>query len=104
MNSPSQSAGLDEGPAAESGGGVGGAAAIIRSALVPLVVAYVVFVLAHHRFLSPLRDIPGPFTASLTRLWHVRQIWRGDQQFAMAEAHEKYGGLGSAVESTAAEG
>ncbi|RYP51953.1 hypothetical protein DL768_002829 [Monosporascus sp. mg162] len=35
--------------------------------------------------------IPGPFLASFSRLWHLRQIWNGDQNLALIKAHDKYG-------------
>lgn len=47
--------------------------------------------LFYRRFLSPLRRFPGPFAASLTRLWHVRNIARGDQNLELIRQHEKHG-------------
>lgn len=43
------------------------------------------------RYLSPLSQIPGPFLASFSRLWHLRQILNGDQNLALIRAHDKYG-------------
>lgn len=43
------------------------------------------------RYFSPLADIPGPFAASFTRLWHLRRIWIGDQNLQVVSLHEKHG-------------
>jgi hypothetical protein len=40
-----------------------------------------------------LRDIPGPFTASFTRLWKLRQMYKGDFEKTNIALHKKYGGL-----------
>ncbi|KAH8680550.1 cytochrome P450 [Xylariales sp. PMI_506] len=42
-------------------------------------------------FLSPIRDIPGPKWASLTRLWHMNEIWGGHQNITILELHKKHG-------------
>ncbi|KAI0127595.1 cytochrome P450 [Xylariales sp. AK1849] len=47
--------------------------------------------IVRRRYFSPISSVPGPFLASFSRLWHLRQIWRGDQQIAVAKQHEKYG-------------
>lgn len=43
------------------------------------------------RYLHPLSDIPGPWLASFSRLWHIRHIWVGDQNTRLIALHEKYG-------------
>lgn len=43
------------------------------------------------RFCSPLKHIPGPFWASITRLWHVKIITDGKQNERLKSEHEKYG-------------
>lgn len=43
------------------------------------------------RYFSPISHIPGPFFASVSRLWHVRQILRGKQNYKLLELHEKHG-------------
>lgn len=48
-------------------------------------------VFAYRRCLSPLSDIPGPFWASFSRLWHLRITIDGNQNEQLALAHEKYG-------------
>ena len=59
--------------------------------VVVLVVTLMFTVGIRRRYFSPLSSIPGPFLASFSRLWHLRQIWRGDQHIALAEQHEKHG-------------
>lgn len=49
------------------------------------------FVLLRRRYYSPISHIPGPFLASISRLWHLRQIWSGKQNLKILEQHEKYG-------------
>lgn len=43
------------------------------------------------RFLTPIRDIPGPFFASFSRLWHIYHIIKGDQNLRLVELHEQHG-------------
>lgn len=40
---------------------------------------------------SPLREFPGPSLASFSRLWHVTQIVRGNQNVVLDELHDKHG-------------
>lgn len=54
-------------------------------------------VLAWRRYLSPIRHIPGPFVASFTRLWHIRQIFAGDQNLNLIKLHDKHGNFNSAT-------
>lgn len=48
-------------------------------------------VIIYRRHFSPLKDIPGPFWASFSRLWHLRITLDGNQNEQLTEAHEKYG-------------
>lgn len=43
------------------------------------------------RYLSDLSDIPGPFWASITRLWHVWVILQGKQNLRLRALHEEHG-------------
>lgn len=54
-----------------------------------LFLSYVVYL----RFLSPLSSIPGPFSASLSRLWLLKHSWDGDMHRTMIALHAKYGKL-----------
>lgn len=51
----------------------------------------VVSVAFWRRLLSPLRGVPGPALAAVTRFWHVRHVIQGDQNRVLIRAHEKYG-------------
>ncbi|KAL3481341.1 cytochrome P450 [Aspergillus californicus] len=55
------------------------------------IVAYVICFLLWRRYQSPLRDIPGPFLASFTRLWHIIRIFAGDINLRCISEHEKHG-------------
>ncbi|KAG6356381.1 hypothetical protein INS49_015769 [Diaporthe citri] len=48
-------------------------------------------VIIYRRHFSPLKDIPGPFWASFSRLWHIRITLDGNQNEQLTQAHEKYG-------------
>lgn len=50
-----------------------------------------VSVALHRYYLSELSDIPGPFWASITRLWHVWYILEGRQNLHLKALHEKHG-------------
>ncbi|KAK0747383.1 hypothetical protein B0T21DRAFT_417848, partial [Apiosordaria backusii] len=39
----------------------------------------------------PISDIPGPFTASFTRIWHILRILNGDQKLELIRLHDKHG-------------
>ena len=58
------------------------------------VLELIVFLIAlalHRLYLSDLSDIPGPFWASITRLWHVWIIFEGEQNLRLKALHEKHG-------------
>ncbi len=59
--------------------------------LVPLAafLAYVVYI----RFFSPLAGIPGPFSASLSRLWLIQHSIRGDMHRVTIDLHKRHGKL-----------
>ena len=43
------------------------------------------------RTLHPLASIPGPFWASVSRLWYMYRIYVGDMHHVQRKLHEKYG-------------
>lgn len=47
----------------------------------------------YQRFLHPLASIPGPFTASLSRLWMTKHSWDGDMNTTMIALHKRHGPL-----------
>ncbi|KAH7231282.1 cytochrome P450 [Fusarium redolens] len=51
----------------------------------------VVVIALHRRYFSDLSDVPGPFWASVTRLWHVWIILEGKQNLRLKALHRKHG-------------
>ena len=47
----------------------------------------------YQRFFHPLATIPGPFAASLSRLWMTKHSWDGDMNTTMIALHKKHGPL-----------
>ncbi|KEF55692.1 uncharacterized protein A1O9_08442 [Exophiala aquamarina CBS 119918] len=45
----------------------------------------------YKRYSSPLRQFPGPFVASCTRLWKVWSTWTGKTEQHHIALHQKYG-------------
>lgn len=57
-----------------------------------LLVPFVAIVFRIWRALAtPLRDIPGPFAARFTRLWYLKNVWRGDFEKVNVRLHDRYG-------------
>jgi len=56
-----------------------------------LVLSFVIGFIVKRRYLSPLRRFPGPFWASVTRWWMVRQVFQGTHEHDMLRLHAKYG-------------
>ena len=50
---------------------------------------WIVYVRSFH----PLKHIPGPFWASVSRLWMVHRIRQGDMEVVQRRLHEQYGPL-----------
>ena len=61
-----------------------------RNLAILFVVYWTVWVL-YARFLHPLKKIPGPPLASISRGWMVWQIIRGDMDRTQRDLHAKYG-------------
>ncbi|KAF3398584.1 Cytochrome P450 momooxygenase gsfF [Penicillium rolfsii] len=59
------------------------------------IVAYVVlkfiYQLVHYRFFHPLSAFPGPFWASVTRLWIAKQCLQETEYLALHDLSQKYG-------------
>lgn len=47
----------------------------------------------YQRFIHPLAKYPGPFLASLTDLWQVREFMSLKQPYNLTTLHEKYGSV-----------
>ncbi|KAK5121408.1 hypothetical protein LTR85_005240 [Meristemomyces frigidus] len=62
---------------------------LLPAVLLALPLVYVLY----QRFFHPLASIPGPFWASLSRLWMAKRSWDGDMNTTMIGLHGKYGDL-----------
>ena len=49
--------------------------------------------IAYARLFHPLKHIPGPFWASISRLWMVHHLWRGDMDVVQRRLHQEHGPL-----------
>lgn len=58
---------------------------------VVVLVTIIVLTVIRRRFFSPIRSIPGPFWASISRLWHLKQVASGKQNLKLIEQHDKHG-------------
>jgi hypothetical protein len=47
--------------------------------------------LVYLRYLSPYRDIPGPFLATISPLWRLRAAMNGTINTDIIKGHKKYG-------------
>jgi hypothetical protein len=56
-----------------------------------IVVLYYLVPLAHSLFFSPLRKIPGPLLARVTRWWEYRMVIKGHSHLEYIRLHKKYG-------------
>ncbi|MCJ1390938.1 hypothetical protein MMC18_003799, partial [Xylographa bjoerkii] len=59
--------------------------------LISLVLGAAVFKRAYKAYTSPLRDIPGPWLARLTRVWLAKAIAGADFEKTNIQLHQKYG-------------
>jgi hypothetical protein len=64
-----------------------GTGAIVSTTLIATILAYVVFV----REFTSLRNIPGPFFASLSNLWQFRQTKTLQRPLIDIQLHKRYG-------------
>lgn len=58
-----------------------------------LVLGYSLVWIIYVRLFHPLKHIPGPFWASVSRLWMVHRIRQGDMEVVQRKLHERYGPL-----------
>lgn len=59
--------------------------------IITMILIFLVTVATWRRYFSPLSGLPGPFWASITRMWYIKVIIDGDQNLRMSELHEKNG-------------
>lgn len=62
---------------------------LVAVSLPVLLISYVVY----QRNFHPLAKVPGPYWASITRLWMVKHSLDGDMHRTMIALHEKHGSL-----------
>lgn len=58
---------------------------------IALVLVFLASTVIRRRYFSPIKDVPGPFLASITRLCHVYHIYQGKQSHWITKLHEDYG-------------
>jgi hypothetical protein len=56
-----------------------------------LLVVFPISYAIYQRFFSPLAKVPGPFWASITPLWRVSRVLKGNWHLENIALHEKYG-------------
>ena len=65
--------------------------------LAGLLIVALLTLCVYRRYLSPISDVPGPALASVTRLWHIRNIIKGDQNLELIRLHDQHGKLFSLI-------
>ncbi|RDW63261.1 hypothetical protein BP6252_10806 [Coleophoma cylindrospora] len=64
----------------------------ILRALAAIATVFIALVFVRRRYLSPLRDVPGPFVASCSAsLWQLWHILKGHTEVAIIGQHQKHG-------------
>jgi hypothetical protein len=56
-----------------------------------LAISYYFVALLYSLLFSPLRNIPGPFLARVTRWWEYRVVKQGNSNLEFIRLHKKYG-------------
>lgn len=56
-----------------------------------LIFSYYTISLTYNLFFSPLRNIPGPFLARVSRWWEYLMVQRGVSNIEYVNLHKKYG-------------
>ena len=60
-------------------------------AFVAYLISCALYQIVHYRFFHPLSKFPGPFWASVTRLWIAYHNIKEDEPYVEHELHKKYG-------------
>jgi hypothetical protein len=63
----------------------------IKSNLFATVLVIVIANVVLTRYRPGLRHVPGPFTASFSNFWKLRQVWNGNMHKQGVRIHEDYG-------------
>lgn len=56
-----------------------------------LIASYYTISTFYNLFFSPLKNVPGPFLARVTRWWEYFMVQRGVSNLEYVRLHEKYG-------------
>ena len=56
-------------------------------------IAFLTLYILFYLYLSPLSNIPGPFSARFSQWWLVRLARRGDPHREIVKVHKRYGKL-----------
>ncbi len=59
--------------------------------LLAFLVVYETVWIVYARFFHPLRKVPGPFLASVSRIWIIWNVSRADCEKTQRQLHEQYG-------------
>ena len=59
---------------------------------IAVIAMQVLLQIIRHRLFSPIKHYPGPFWASVTRLWIAWHCAKSTELAAYEKLHEKYGG------------
>ena len=70
---------------------LGSLSAFARAYPLPVVLALLLLYLLRVRYRSGLRNVPGPFLASITSLWKLNIVRNEDMPWTSIRAHKKYG-------------
>ncbi|KAK4173808.1 putative cytochrome P450 pisatin demethylase-like protein [Triangularia setosa] len=63
----------------------------VISILLGGLVSYMIGWIIYARWFHPYSKYPGPFLASITRLWIIKELWSGKAEVTQREWHTKYG-------------
>jgi hypothetical protein len=66
-------------------------------AIVAYILYSILYQIVYYRFFHPLSKFPGPFWASVTRLWVAYHNIKEDERFVEYDLHKKYGIKSSAT-------
>lgn len=64
---------------------------VLGVSLCSFLVLRLLWAFAYATFFSPLRNVPGPFLARYTDLWHLWRVWLGQFEQDDVKLHKKYG-------------
>jgi hypothetical protein len=65
--------------------------ALLKTHYVSISFLFVTLYLLKTKYLTPLRKIPGPWFASISKGWFIFHGLRGEQHLVHIKTHEKYG-------------